>query len=88
MARRRLGALSRSPAIDERRGLVYVASTAEGTIRVFDRETVEPLGSIAVGFGPRIPHFSALTDRLLSGSSLAYYSWDGEALAARFGVSP
>ena len=84
----RLGTLPRSPAIDEERGLVYVASTATGEIRVFDRASLAPLGAIAVGYGARIPHFSTAADRLLAGSAFAYYAWDGGALAERFGVAP
>jgi len=86
VARRRLGMLSRSPAIDTSRGLVYVPSTVEGKIRVFDQRTLELLGTIAVGHGPRIPHYSSATDKLFSGSSLAYYTWGGDALEARFGA--
>ncbi len=84
VARRRLGLLSRSPAIDAEHDLVYVASTVEGRIQVFDRDSLEPLGAIAVGHGPRIPHYSDSTRRLFSSSSLAHYVWDGEALAQRF----
>ena len=83
VARRRLGLLSRSPAIDAERGLVYVASTAEGRIRVFDRETLELRGAIPIGYGPRIPLYSS-TDRLLASSAVATWSWDGDDLAERF----
>ena len=87
VARKRLGLLSRSPTIDGSRGLVYVASTVEGKIRVFDQRTLELRGTIAIGHGPRIPHYSSIADKLLSGSSFAYYAWDGGALEGRFGAS-
>lgn len=83
VARRRLGLLPRSPAIDAKRGLVYVASTGDGRIRVFDRETLEPRGSIPIGFGPRIPLYSA-TDRLLASSAAATWWWDGDWLGERY----
>ena len=44
VGRKRLGTLSRSPVIDETRGLLYVASTAEGRIRVFDHASLKQLG--------------------------------------------
>lgn len=79
--RRRLGLLSRAPVIDERRGLVYVPSTVEGRIRVFDRETLALRGTLAVGFGVRLLHLSAATDRLFASSWRAAWSWPASELA-------
>jgi hypothetical protein len=84
LRRRRLGLLSRSPAIDREHDIVYVASTTEGKIRLFDRRTLELLGVLPVGHGPRIPHFSEAQRRLFSSSSAAHFFWDGAALAWRF----
>lgn len=88
IARKRLGMLGRAPAIDSARGLLYVPTTVEGKIRVFDRRSLEPRGAIPIGYGPRLPYFSATQDRLFSSSSLAHYSWSGAELAARFGGGP
>jgi hypothetical protein len=76
--------LSRSPAIDTANDIVYVTSTTEGKIRAFDRHSMDLLGALAVGHGPRIPYYSASTDKLFANSSLAYYSWDADELAQRF----
>lgn len=88
VARKRLGMLGRAPAIDAAHGLLYVPTTVEGKIRVFDRRSLEPRGAIPVGYGPRIPYFSAAHGRLFSSSSRAHYSWSGAELAARFGGGP
>lgn len=85
IARKRLGMLGRAPAIDKARGLLYVPTTVEGKIRVFDRRTLAPRGAMPIGYGPRIPYFSATQDRLYSSSGLAHYAWSGAELAARFG---
>jgi len=84
LRRRRLGLLSRSPVIDRDHDIVYVASTSEGKIRLFDRRTLDLLGVLAVGHGPRIPYFSHEQRRLFSSSSAAHFFWDGDALASRF----
>ncbi len=84
LRRRRLGLLSRSPAIDREHDIVYVPSTTEGKIRLFDRRTLELLGVLPVGHGPRIPYYSEIQQRLFSSSSAAHFFWDGAALAWRF----
>jgi len=84
LRRRRLGLLSRSPAIDREHDIVYVPSTTEGKIRLFDRRTLELLGVLPVGHGPRIPYYSETQQRLFSSSSAAHFFWDGAALAWRF----
>ena len=78
--RTRLGLLSRMPVIDAKRNLVYVASTVEGRIHVFDRATLAPRGSLAVGFGVRLLHWSPATDRLFASSSRGAYWWSGDQL--------
>lgn len=82
--RKRLGFPSRSPAIDRANDLVYVPSTVEGKIRVFDRHSLEMLGAIAIGYGPRLPYLSPSRSRLYASTSRAHYYWTTTALAARF----
>lgn len=84
IARKRLGFPSRSPAIDRANDLVYVPSTVEGKIRVFDRHSLEMLGAIAIGYGPRLPYLSPSRGRLYASTSRAHYYWTTTALAARF----
>ena len=84
IARKRLGFLGRSPAIDRVNDLVYVPSTAEGKIRVFDRHSLELLGAIAIGHGPRIPYLSPSRGRLYASTSRAHYYWSTAELKARF----
>jgi hypothetical protein len=84
LGRRRLGLLSRSPAIDREHDIVYVPSTTEGKIRLFDRRTLELLGVLPIGHGPRIPYYSDTQQRLFSSSSAAHFFWDGAALSWRF----
>jgi hypothetical protein len=78
--RARLGLLSRIPVIDAKRGLLYVASTVEGRIHVFDRATLEPRGTLPIGFGVRLLHLSPATDRLYASSARAAFWWPAGAL--------
>ena len=79
----RTGTGARTPAIDRQNGLVYVSTTLEGRLRAFDRASLEPVGTLPMGWGTRRPFVSAATGRLFASSELAYYWWNAAALAAR-----
>jgi hypothetical protein len=79
----RTGAGARTPAIDTRNGLVYVPTTIEGKLRVFDRASLRPVGVVAVGAGSRRAYFQASAGRLFATNDKNYYWWDAAALAAR-----
>jgi hypothetical protein len=84
VARRiRTGTGTRTPRIDTQNNLVYVSTTIEGKLRVFDRRTLERVGVLAMGAGARRTHFSAATGRVFATNDEAYYWWDAAALAAR-----
>ena len=84
VARRiRTGLGARTPAIDRQNGLVYVSTTIEGRLRAFDRTTLEPVGSLPIGYGIRRVLVSAATGRLFATNEVAYYWWHAGALAAR-----
>ena len=84
VARRiRTGTGARTPAIDRQNGLVYVSTTIEGRLRAFDRETLEPVGVVAIGYGTRRALISATRGRLFASNEKAYYWWSAAALAAR-----
>lgn len=80
--RHRLGLLSRSPAIDTGNDLVFVPSTVEGKMRIFDRRTLELLDVLAIGHGARIPLYSPARHRVYGGTSRAHHYWDTDAVAA------
>ena len=82
--RKRLGFFSRVPVLDAERGLLYVPSTVEGKIRVFDRGSLQLLGVIPIGYGTRHAYLSLAGDRFFASSQVAYYYWDASALALRF----
>lgn len=88
IARRRLGFFSRVPVLDAEHDLLYVPSTVEGKIRVFDRHDLEPLGAIAIGYGTRHPYLSFDSQRFFASSRAAYYWWDAAELARRFRGTP
>jgi hypothetical protein len=79
----RTGTGARTPAIDRRNGLVYVSTTIEGRLRAFDRASLEPVGTLAMGWGTRRPFVSAAAGRLFATNEVAYYWWNAAALAAR-----
>ena len=84
LARKRLGFFSRVPVLDPEHDLLYVPSTVEGRIRVFDRPSLELLGTIPIGYGTRHPHWSPATKRFFASSQRAYHYWDAGELAKRF----
>ena len=79
----RTGTGARTPAIDRQNGLVYVSTTIEGRLRAFDRETLAPVGVVAIGYGSRRPLVSAARGRLFASNEDAYYWWSAASLAAR-----
>ena len=84
VARRiRTGTGARTPAIDRQNGLVYVPTTIEGRLRAFDRASLEPVGTLPIGWGTRRALVSAATGRLFATNEVAYYWWNAAALAAR-----
>jgi hypothetical protein len=84
VARRiRTGTGARTPAIDRQNGLVYVSTTIEGRLRAFDRETLEPVGVVAIGYGTRRALVSAARGLLFASNESAYYWWSAATLAAR-----
>jgi hypothetical protein len=83
----RLGLLPRLPVIDTRNDLILVPSTVGGRITIFDRRTLDFLGTIPVGFGVRLLHVSPTQDRLYASSSRAAYFWPTSEIAGKIGVS-
>jgi hypothetical protein len=84
IAARRLGFASRTPLVDERRGLVYVPATTSGKIYVLDRDDARLLGAIAIGFGPRNAFLADEGRWFLASSEHGLWYWDASELAARF----
>ena len=84
LKRKRLGRFNRTPVIDAKHDIVYMASTYEGKLRAFDRRSLEYLGAIPLGSGVRVPFVSGVTGRVVVSSSAGCFYWDGEALARRF----
>ncbi len=82
--RRRTGTLARAPVVDRYRGLVYVPTTIEGRIEVFDRESLARLGALPVGMETRNAHLTRDGRWLLGSTAHTHVAWDAEALAARF----
>jgi hypothetical protein len=85
---RRTGFMTRRPAIDTVYDLVYVPSMTDGKVRVFDRETMEPVGAFRVGYGPRDAYITPDGQRLLTSSAWGMYTWNTQDLARRFGRGP
>ena len=85
LARMRTGLGARRPVVDARAGLVYVPTTIEGRLHVFDRRTLAPRGVVAIGYGVRNPHVEA--GRLYVGSARAFRAWPSAALRARFAAA-
>jgi hypothetical protein len=82
---RRTGFMARRPAIDTVHDLVYIPSTTDGKVRVFDRRTLEPIGAFRVGYGPRDAYITRDGRRLLTSSAWGMYTWSTRDLARRFG---
>jgi hypothetical protein len=87
VARVRTGLGCRTAVVDPVNELVYLPSTIEGRIRVLDRETLDVIGAIDVGYGTRNALFAAESRALIATNALAYYSWPSSSLRERFGSS-
>ncbi len=86
--RARLGVIGRKPVLDRVHDLVYVPTTGEGKLHVFDRRTFEHLGQIPIGVGTRYPYVTKSGARLFGGNERAHFHWDAAALAAAFREAP
>jgi hypothetical protein len=89
LARLRTGFGARAPVVDAAAGLIYVPTTVEGRIHLFDRITLERRGVIPIGYGPRNALLtSALAGRgslLLATSQEAVWAWSSRELRLRDG---
>jgi hypothetical protein len=85
VARIRTGLGCRTAVVDPVSDFVYLPTTIEGRIRVLDRNSLDVVGVIEIGFGPRNAFFAATSGSLLATSALAYYSWKSPSLRERFG---
>jgi hypothetical protein len=78
---------ARMPVVDRKAGLVYVSATLGGRIHVFDRDSLDPVGTLAVGYGVRNPMVSETSGALLSGSSSSVLTWNSADLRTRFRIT-
>jgi hypothetical protein len=69
----RTGFLPRAAVIDEKNNLVFIASTLDGKIRVFNRESYTLIKTIPVGFGVRNLLVEKLGKNLLFGNNKDHY---------------
>lgn len=76
LSKRRIGFSNRPAVIDYENDLVFMGSTTEGRIHVFDRKTNEHLETIALGIGSRYLMISAETRRLLASAASGSYHFD------------
>ena len=86
LRRIRTGFGARTPVIDPEAGLIYAATTIEGRIHVFDRETLDRLGVIPIGYGPRNSFVTSRKSALLAASVSASYYWRSTDLRERFAL--
>lgn len=84
LARKRLGTVNRHPIIDERRGLLYVPSTVSGLLFVLDLASLETLGAVATGYGPRYGLLTQDGRNLVLSTNNGTFRWNAESLASRF----
>jgi DNA-binding beta-propeller fold protein YncE len=70
----RTGFLPRAAVLDEENNLIFVGSTFDGKIRVFNRNTYKLLKTIPVGYGVRYLLVEKSGKNLLFGNNLAHYS--------------
>jgi hypothetical protein len=81
VARKRMGVGNRPVIVDAARNRLYVSSMVEGKIRILDRDTLDVVGQIPVGFGSRYALLTADGRRLFASSTAGQYWWDADALA-------
>jgi hypothetical protein len=68
------GFLPRAAVIDEKNNLIFVASTFDGKIRVFNRNSYELIKTIPVGYGVRYLLVEKTGKNLLYGNNQAHFS--------------
>jgi len=78
--RMRTGLGNRPIVVDRARNRLYLSSMVEGKIRILDRDTLEVIGQIPIGIGPRFPYLTGDGKRLLASSTRAHYWWDPDTL--------
>jgi hypothetical protein len=83
IARRRMGLGNRPVIVDRARNRLYSGSAVDGKIRIFDRDTLEPIAEIPVGLGTRFAYLSRDGTYLFATSATAHYYWEASALAPR-----
>jgi len=80
IARKRTGFGNHPVIADAARNRLRLSSMVEGRVHILDRDTLDLLGQIRIGFASRCLHLSA-DGRHLFGSSLsAHYRWDADTL--------
>ena len=84
LTRLRTGLGCRTAVVDAANDLVYVPTTVEGRIRVLARASLQPLGTLDVGYGPRNALVSNGAAALLATNARGYFYWRSDALAKRF----
>jgi hypothetical protein len=78
--RKRTGLGTRPVVVDTRRNRLYVSSMVEGKIRIFDRDTLELIGQVPIGFGSRYPHLTNDGRYLVASSLAGHYYWNADTL--------
>lgn len=76
LIKHRMGFVSRPAVIDAENNFVYMASTVQGRIHVFDRNTLRRLTYLPLGIGSRYLLISPETRRLFASSWSGSYSFD------------
>jgi hypothetical protein len=78
--RKRTGLGNRPVVVDARRNRLYVSSMAEGKVRILDRDTLELIGQVPVGFGSRYPYLTTDGRYLVASSLAGHYYWNADTL--------
>jgi len=86
--RKRTGLGNRPAVLDARRNRLYVSSMVEGKIRIFDRDTLELIGQLPIGFGSRYPHLTSDGRHLVASSLTGHYYWNADTLVSEDAPSP
>jgi len=72
----RTGLLPRAAVVDKVNNLIFIPTTIEGKIRVYDRNTLDLIKTIPVGFGTRYPGLSDNSSILFASSLKRHFYWD------------
>ncbi|HLY37282.1 MAG TPA: hypothetical protein VKU61_04560 [Candidatus Binatia bacterium] len=86
--RKRTGLGNRPAVLDARRNRIYVSSMVEGKIRIFDRDTLELIGQVPIGFGSRYPLLTTDGRYLVASSLTAHYYWNADSLVPEQASTP